>query len=93
MGPITDEATRRYLTGLLGDTEVETATTTGPAGMAAARSRTVGTRSKPAASARDLQQLGRDRAILVDGRSLPAVVTVRPWWERATTRRRGVGRA
>ena len=83
MGPVTDEATRRYLTQLLGDADVPTTSTTAPRGGAGAQSRTIGTKQRPAASPRDLQQLGRDRAVLVDGGHVPAVVGLRPWWDMA----------
>lgn len=88
MGPVTDDATRRYLTHLLGDADVPTTTTTAPSTGTGGQSRTTGTTQRPAASPRDLQQLGRDRAILVNGAHVPAVVALKPWWDVATIRRR-----
>jgi type IV secretory pathway TraG/TraD family ATPase VirD4 len=88
MGPVTDEATRKYLTHLLGDADVPTTTTTAPIGGTGGQSRTSGTKQRPAASPRDLQQLGRDRAILVNGAHVPAVVALKPWWDVAMVRRR-----
>ena len=81
MGPITDDATRKYLTHLLGDVEVQTTTTTAAGSGSVPRSKSISSRHRPAASPRDLQQLGRDRAILVDGTNVPAVVAIKPWWE------------
>lgn len=88
MSPITDETTRKYLTHLLGDIDVPTTTTTGPTGGTGERSQTVGARPRPAASPRDLQQLARDRAVLVNGTHVPAVVALKPWWDIAAVRRR-----
>jgi type IV secretion system protein VirD4 len=68
LGPVTDEATRSYVGGLLGDYADE---------------------RRPKSTAAALQQLGRDRALLVEGDRLPAVVTLRAWWRDRRLRRRG----
>ncbi|HYZ81503.1 MAG TPA: type IV secretory system conjugative DNA transfer family protein [Solirubrobacteraceae bacterium] len=64
LGPITDEATRRALVGLLG--------------LDASRGRSPTLESAAAA----LQQLGGERALLVCGSQLPALVRLQPFWER-----------
>jgi len=76
MGPITDEATRSYLLGLLGDE---------PRG----NDGTPPTQSKARASG--LQQLDGDRALLVAGSAPPAIVGTSPWWRNRSLRLR-VGR-
>jgi type IV secretion system protein VirD4 len=37
--------------------------------------------SRPKTSAAALQQLARDRALLVNGADRPAIVSQRPWWK------------
>ncbi|HEX8084546.1 MAG TPA: type IV secretory system conjugative DNA transfer family protein [Solirubrobacteraceae bacterium] len=73
MGPITDEATRRYLVDLLGDVRRE---------RASERAR------RPKATAGGLQQLDGDRALLVSGSAPPAVIATAPWWRVRRLRRR-----
>lgn len=80
MGPVTDEITRRYITGLLGDEFVDTASRTVRRGGGEA-SVTVGSTKRAKASAAALQQLGGDRAMVVEGHHPPAVVALRPYWK------------
>jgi type IV secretion system protein VirD4 len=75
MGPITDDATRRALTDLLGH-DVDGLSSRRPA-------------SKAGAAA--LQQLAGDRALLVAGASPPAIVATRPWWRDRQLRVRAHG--
>jgi type IV secretory pathway TraG/TraD family ATPase VirD4 len=75
MGPITDDATRRYVVDLLGD-EYECNEAARPRRTAKAR-------------AAALQQLAEDRALLVAGAAAPAIVRRRGWWEDVRLRRRG----
>jgi hypothetical protein len=79
-GPVTDEITRRYITGLLGDEFVDTASRTVRRGGGEA-SVTVGSTKRAKASAAALQQLGGDRAMVVEGDHPPAVVALRPYWK------------
>lgn len=72
MGPITDPATRGFVSDLLGSEPVEH-----------------GDRWQPKGRPGALQQLGPDRALLVSSHTLPAVVTIRPWWEESRFRARG----
>ena len=65
MGPITDDATRRYLVDLLGDEPHDDDHR----------------RRRPKAGAAALQQLTGDRALLVAGATPPAIVSATPWWE------------
>jgi type IV secretory pathway TraG/TraD family ATPase VirD4 len=58
MGPITDDATRRYVLGLLDERDSK--------------------HERLDASA--VRQLDRDRALLVAGARLPALLTLRPYW-------------
>jgi len=88
MGPITDDKTRRYVTGLLGDEDVETRTVSTERGSDK-RSISAATRQRAVASPQALQQLEHGRALLIDGTHAPAVVTIRPWWEHRSLRRRG----
>ena len=74
MGPITDEATRRALTDLLG----EDAASGSGSGLARG----------PKARAGALQQLADERALLVAGASPPAIVATRPWWRDRRLRTR-----
>lgn len=77
LGPVTDGETRRYLMDALGDEVV------------GSRSRTVGDRdsttltdkTRPRASAQALQQLQRDRTLVVSGDLPAAIVQTEPWWE------------
>ena len=66
MGPVTDDTTRRYISGALGDELQE-------------HNDHLSWRSK--ASPSELQQLERDRALLVNGSLPPAVIRVAPYWE------------
>lgn len=77
MGPITDDATRRYLVALLGEEPEDD------------RRPTARRRSKAGAGA--LQQFAGDRALLVAGAAPPAVVTATPWWQERRVRQRGAG--
>ena len=72
MGPITDDATRRYLVDMLGEE---------PPGDEHRRRR-------PKAGAAELQQLGDGRALTVAGPIPPAIVTASPWWRQRDLRRR-----
>lgn len=72
LGPVTDPATRLYVSDLLGDEAADRDDRRRPKGTAAA-----------------LQQLGRDRGLLVSADVLPSLVTLRPWWEQRELVRRG----
>ena len=65
MGPITDETTRRYIDGLLGQlpVDVDDHSTLGPK-----------------ASSQELQQLDRSRALVIAGELPPAIVRLEPYW-------------
>jgi type IV secretory pathway TraG/TraD family ATPase VirD4 len=65
MGPVTDDITRRYLDGALGEEPEEH-----------------GDRVtwRPKAGTAELQQLERDRALLINGNLPPAVIRVAPYW-------------
>ncbi len=65
MGPVTDETTRRYIDGLLGQQaiDVDDHSTLGPK-----------------ASSQELQQLDRSRALVVAGELPPAIVRLDPYW-------------
>src|SRR5207248_122470 len=77
MGPITDETTRQHVLGQLGDEQAMATTVNfGPDG----RSRSTTNSMQPKATAAALQQIGRDRALLLEGRTPPALVRVSPWW-------------
>ena len=65
MGPVTDDTTRRYIDGLLGQRPVEVDD-----------HRTLG----PKASAQELQQLDRSRALVIAGELPPAIVRLDPYW-------------
>ena len=73
MGPIADHSTRSYVLDLLGDE---------PAGRENGRRRPKGT-------AAALQQLQRDRALLITADALPAMIALRPWWADRHSRSRG----
>jgi type IV secretion system protein VirD4 len=86
MGPIADDTTRRYITNLIGEERApRTTTTTYNNGRASGQ--TTDTERRPALTARDLQQLRRGRAILVNGTHLPALVRLKPWGQRPDLRR------
>jgi len=80
MGPITDERTRRYVQGALGEELVETHTRTvdGLLDEGGGSSRTTGETWRSAAGAAELQQLGRGRVLVVDGGRKPVIVRVDP---------------
>jgi type IV secretory pathway TraG/TraD family ATPase VirD4 len=63
---VTDDTTRRYISGALGEELQE-------------HEDHLSWRSK--ASPSELQQLERDRALLVNGSLPPAVIRVAPYWE------------
>jgi hypothetical protein len=73
LGPITDEATRRFVTPL----------TSGPREA---------TEPRAANTARALQQLDGERALLLAGSRPPAVVRLLPWWRRRERARRQASR-
>ena len=80
MGPVTDDVTRRYLTSLLGEELVATTSRTRRRGSepeSITSSQTPRGKATPAA----LQQLGSDRALIVEGAHPPAVVGLRPFWQ------------
>ncbi len=80
MGPVTDETTRRYICALLGEEATATRTTT-QRKNGESTSITVGRTQRAKAGAAALQQLGRDRAVVVEGPHPPAVVTLVPYWK------------
>jgi type IV secretory pathway TraG/TraD family ATPase VirD4 len=65
MGPVTDETTRRYIDGLLGQLAVEVDDHSA-----------LGSK----ASAQELQQLDRSRALVIAGELPPAIVRLDPYW-------------
>ncbi len=79
MGPVTDEATRRYITTLLGDE------TSDSADLKASTQRSprseVKTFPRSKATAAALQQLQPDRALAIDGAQLPTLMILRPYWQ------------
>jgi len=79
-GPITDEATRRTVTELLGQEET-TATSRSSARWGAGGSVTECERREPKATAQALQQLERGRHLVVHGTDVPFVPRFAPWWE------------
>lgn len=81
LGPITEDRTRRYVQELLGTVAVETRSRTerGILGGGGGH-RTTSTAMRPALGAPELQQLGRNRALVVEGTRKPALVGTRPWW-------------
>jgi len=76
MGPVTDERTRRYVQGLLGQERVGTRSRTNRGLGLGDGSVTRGETSADAASAAELQQLGRDYALLVEGARKPVSLRV-----------------
>jgi type IV secretion system protein VirD4 len=85
LGPIQDEATRRYLVELL-DEETAMTSSFSSDGLGLARSRTRHERSSPKVSAQRLMQLEPGRAVVVHGRDLPALTRLPAWWERRDRR-------
>ena len=85
MRPVGDDLTASYLGRVLGDEQVPTRTTSrGPGDH-----RTSVTNGwRPKAPPNALQQLGGDRAILVEGHLPPAVIKLMPWWEDRELRAR-----
>src|SRR3954453_4099272 len=88
MGPITDDGTRTYLTGLLGEEQVDTQSETHRAAEVG-RATTQSTIWRPKVGAQTLQQLARGRTLIVEGTSPPAVTQLQPWWSNGLCRRRG----
>jgi len=72
--PITDDATRSYITALLGDETLSERTTTTDAASLQPTTHSTSTRERSKASAAALQQLGRDRAVLVNADWVAAIV-------------------
>jgi type IV secretory pathway TraG/TraD family ATPase VirD4 len=83
LGPVSDDDTRRYLEGALGDEEVQTRTDT----VGAHTSTSVGRAWRPRASAQALQQLAEGRALLVHTDLPAAVIDTTPWFESRRLRR------
>jgi type IV secretory pathway TraG/TraD family ATPase VirD4 len=83
LGPITDELTRRYVEGTLGD-ERQTSTTETNGER---RSTSTGQVWRPRASAQLLQQLDGRRALLVHTNLPAAVIDTRPWFADRALRR------
>jgi len=80
MGPVTDERTRRYISGLLGEAQVDQTSRTAHED-GARRSSSTSQIWRPRASARDLQQLRGDRALVVHSHLPAAVLRTRAWFE------------
>lgn len=85
LGPLTDEATRKHVTALLGRHDERVSSTTSR-GLMARESTTRSEQQRDVASAQELQQLRRGRALVVHGRDLPMVVEVEPYYRRADLR-------
>jgi len=81
LGPIQDESTRRYLTGLL-DEETVTASSWSSSPLGSGGRATRHERQAPKVTAQPLMQLGEGQAVLVHGRDLPAVTYLPAWWEQ-----------
>jgi type IV secretion system protein VirD4 len=90
LGPVTDAATRRHIVELLGDEAIDQASINTDRER---RAQTTSRILRPKASAPALQQLDSGRALLVSGRSAPAVLHTKPWWELVRMRRRGRAKA
>lgn len=77
MGPVTDERTRKYVQGLLGEELVGRRSDTRGSGLDAGAKRSVTRASSqaPAAGPAELQQLGRGRVLVIEGDRKPAVVS------------------
>lgn len=86
LGPIQDEATRRYVVDLL-DHETVTSTSRSSHRPGGPESKTRHERPTPKVSAQGLMQLPEGEAILVHGRDLPAVTHLPAWWETRRRRR------
>ena len=82
MGPVLDDTTRQHIVGLLGEVPVDRSET-----AAASRDRHTAT-WRPKASAQALRQVERDRALVLHGDLVPAIVRLRHWWEDGELRRR-----
>jgi type IV secretory pathway TraG/TraD family ATPase VirD4 len=82
LGPITDDLTRRYLDGVLGEERVETITRQARGGQS------VGHAWRPRATAQAQQQLGPGRALLLHGHLLAALIDTQPWFHRRAIARR-----
>jgi type IV secretory pathway TraG/TraD family ATPase VirD4 len=83
LGPVSDDDTRRYLEGALGDEQVQTRTDT----AGTHTSTTVAQAWRPRASAQALQQLAQGRALLVHTDLPAAVIDTTAWFERRRLRR------
>ncbi len=80
LGPIQDESTRRYLSGLL-DEETVTASSRSSSLLDGGHA-TRHERQAAKVSAQPLMQLREGQAVLVHGRDLPAVTYLPGWWEQ-----------
>lgn len=81
LGPISDERTRRYAQGMLGD-EPSPPPKTGPSPPGGRPARA------PMADAASLRQLLPDRALMLEGRTAPAVIRLNAWWKDPALRAR-----
>lgn len=90
MGPVTDERTRRYIQGLLGEEPVASRSTTHneASGILGRSSRTRSSSLRPAASASELQQFADGRTLLVEATHKPMLLDTSPWWEEASWSKR-----
>lgn len=82
MGPVTDQRTWSYLSGLLGDEETLSRAETSDRHGGPTRSVTASHTWRPKAVSSALQQLGGGRAVLLAGDRPPAVVRAEPWYRR-----------
>lgn len=80
LGPIHDEATRRYLVDLLDD-ETTMVTSSHGTKLGFEHSKTWAERQRNKVSAQALMQLGTGEAVMVHGRDLPAITHLPAWWE------------
>jgi len=87
MGPISDDATRAHVQGLLGEEPVQSTTTVKDG--SGERSRSAAKAWQPRGTPGALQQLAQDRALLFAGRTQPAVIRIVPWWKARDIARRG----
>jgi type IV secretory pathway TraG/TraD family ATPase VirD4 len=83
MGPISDDRTRHHVQEALGEELGHDPLSDGRSGAP---------RARPKATAAALQQLAQDRALLIEGRTPPAIVRLRPWWRAGELARRGTTR-
>jgi type IV secretory pathway TraG/TraD family ATPase VirD4 len=88
MGPISDDATRQYVSRTLGDEPVDVGAVPS---RGATRAMPPNRTRRPKAEPEMLRQLAPDRALLLDGRSAPAVVRLTPWWNDRELRQRADG--